>query len=185
MASGRNCSEGQWAFAIWDMLVLAMRGEQVHIPFYVTSGGGILLLDNDILAKYDHLGTGDILVVLPSVPRLGLPPGYPPVGDLGQEEMVFETYKEVQAWSLPTYLLVVPTKKVAFKSYFSSFTTLRAPQVGNKFLNKRSLYDGEVAKCLALKLHSYGHLTSDHMKRICSKANVLTVCPSTRQQDAK
>ena len=76
---GMHCSEAEIVFAIWDLPVSYLNGNNILIPFYVTHGSGVLLIGNHLLHQSKMLGNENLLCI---------PPG---VCNLSNSQLVFET----------------------------------------------------------------------------------------------
>lgn len=167
---GKECSEAELVYAIWDLPIKDMTGIEVKIPFFLTRGSGFLLLGNEICHQSYLLGPENMLVIPPMVRRLS------------QRQTSFETYTDPTASSdsqaVRTYLLVVPSKLSAFKAFFSSQRSLAVTQ--NEGGTEYKKYNnGKAARRFANKLHSYTHLHIDDMVTLCERGGVMT--PVLRQ----
>ena len=90
---GESCSDAQLTFAIWKLPLIDIYGTSLEIPFYITQGSGLLLLENNVTSKPDILEKENLIVV-------------PECARLSEKRIVLSTYTTK---ALRTHLFVVPS----------------------------------------------------------------------------
>ena len=156
---GETCSDARVTICIWKLPFRDKRRTEVSIRFYIVPGDGIILFGNEVCSKSDILGTKNVIKV--------------PKGIVSEQEAVLPTYTESVGSSersgKRTYLAVVPSKLEFFAVHFASqsFTTTQTPI-------RDRLSTRHAARKFAVKLHTYSHLTSEDMRKLCERAGVYS-----------
>ena len=105
---GPSCSDKNLVFAVWNLQITDIYGEDVDLPFYICEGDGPLLLGNHLVHKSMLDGLKNLLIIPPNVAKLS------------KKRIAFSTYTVGDPGSLYTYLNVVPAYYTSIKSLFST-----------------------------------------------------------------
>ncbi|PXF46448.1 hypothetical protein BWQ96_03773 [Gracilariopsis chorda] len=113
---GTEYSYAHLLFAMWDLPVVDILGNEASIPFYIIDGDGLLLLGNEFVHRGNLLGQESLLTIPPVV--------------AGKVGLALQTYNSRLPGdsedSIRTRLLVIPSTIHTIKSYFVSFRGLYA-----------------------------------------------------------
>ena len=157
---GPRCKEKKVTVATWNLPVTDLRGRKAAIQFHIVKGDDPLLLGNNIISVSALVGAENLLLI--------------PEGVVAPVKISLPTYTTGESNCLRTMLHIVPAQSVHLKTLLSSSNSasdthspLRRSQTSSQKKQAKA------ARVLAVRLHTFMHLTARDMKEICNRAGVL------------
>ena len=151
----RRACRCQVTVATWNLPLTDLLGHKAAIMFHIVKGDDALSLGNNVISVSTLVGADNLLLI--------------PENVVAPVKISLPTYPTGESNCLRTMLHVVPAQSTQLKTLLSS-SAVHSP-VGSPApsLGKQA----KAARVLAVKLHTFTHLTARDMKMICSRAGVL------------
>ena len=157
---GPQCKEKKATVATWNLPVTDLLGHQATIQLYIVRGDDPFLLGNDIISVSTLVEAQNLLLI--------------PENVVAPVKISLPTYTTSKPICLRTMLHVVPAQNVQLKMLHSSSNSASSAHspVGRSQISSQKR-QAKAARVLAVRLHTFTHLTAKDMKEICNVAGVL------------
>ena len=158
---GPRCKSKKVTVVTRNLPVTDLPGHEVPIRFHIVKGENPLLLENNIISVSTLVGAENLLLIPEDViatGKISLPP-----------------YTTGEPNCLRTMLHIVPAQSVQLKTLLSSLNSaVAAHSPVTRIPVSSQRWQAKAASVLAVRLHTFTHLTSKYMKEIRSRAGVLS-----------
>ena len=153
---GPKCKEKKVTVATWNLPLTDLLGQKAVIRFHIVKGDDPLFLGNNVISVSTLVGVDNLLLITENV--------------VAPVKISLPTYTAGESNCLRTMLHVVPAQSTQLKTLLSS-SAVHSPVKRIPAPSHRKQV--KAARVLAVKLHTYTHLTARDVKMICSRAGVL------------
>ena len=157
---GPRCKEKKVTVATWHLPVIDLLGHKATIQFHIVREDDPLLLGNNIMSVSTLVGAENSLLI--------------PENVIAPVNISLPTYTTGKPNCLRTMLHVVQAQSAQLQTLLSSSNSasIAHSPVGRSQVSSQKR-QAEAAMVLAVRIHTFTHLTAKDMKEICNRAGVL------------